>query len=72
MATSNLNVAEMTKDERLNLLEELWESLEASSAELSLTEAQRRELDRRVEEMDRDANLGIPWEEVMSRIRKRA
>jgi putative addiction module component (TIGR02574 family) len=34
-----------------------------------LTEAQRQELDRRIEEMDRDTNPGIPWEEVVNQIR---
>lgn len=38
-----------------------------------LTEAQRAELDRRLEDLDRDLrlgrSLGIPWEEVLRRIR---
>jgi putative addiction module component (TIGR02574 family) len=72
MARPNLNIKEMTRDERLDLIEELWDSLAATPSELALTDAQRKELDRRLEEMDRDDNLVIPWDEVVSQIRKRA
>ncbi len=72
MARPNLNIKELTSDERLDLIEELWDSLAATPSELAVTDAQRKELDRRLEEMDRDDNLGIPWDEVVSQIRKRA
>ncbi len=72
MARPNLNIKELSRDERLDLIEELWDSLVAPPTELALTDAQREELDRRLEEMDRDDNLGIPWDEVVSQIRKRA
>jgi putative addiction module component (TIGR02574 family) len=72
MARPNLNIQELTQDERLDLIEELWESLAATPGEMALTGAQRAELDRRLEEMDYDKNLGIPWDEVVNQIRKRA
>lgn len=72
MARPNLNIKELTKDERLDLIEELWDSLTATPNEMALTDAQRKELDRRLEEMDRDDNLGIPWDDVVTQIRKRA
>ena len=72
MAQSNLNVEELTRDERLDLIEALWDSLDASSNQLALTDEQRNELDLRIEEMDRDDSLGIPWEDVVSQTRKRA
>jgi putative addiction module component (TIGR02574 family) len=61
----------LSSTERMQLADALL-ALEQSSDELFLSETQRQELDRRVEEMDRDDNLGIPWEEVMNQIRKRA
>jgi putative addiction module component (TIGR02574 family) len=72
MARPNLNIKELTNDERLDLIEELWDSLAATPSEIALTDAQRKELNRRLEEMDRDDNLGIPWDEVVNQIRKRA
>lgn len=70
MTNSKLDVRALSAEERLNLIEQLWDSLEAD--DVPLTEAQRAELDRRVEEMDRDAVRGIPWEDVLDRIRGRA
>lgn len=61
----------LSSAERMQLTDALL-TLEQSSNQLELTEAQRLELDCRIEEMDSDGNLGIPWEEVMSQIRKRA
>lgn len=72
MARPNLNIQELTRDERLDLIEELWESLAVTPGEMVLTDAQRTELDRRLEEMDYDENLGIPWDDVVNQIRKRA
>jgi len=57
--------------ERLQLLEELWESLSATPEALPLTFAQREELDRRLDDLDREGPIGIPWEEVLRRIRSR-
>ena len=69
MALSNLKIEELTRDQRLDLIETLWDSLDAE--QFVLTEDQKNELDRRIDEMDRDNNLGIPWNEVLTRIGKR-
>ena len=53
------------------LIEELWDSLSADPAKILLTDAQAKELDRRVTEMDQDDSLGIPWETVLAQIRER-
>ncbi len=34
-----------------------------------MTSAQREELDRRLDELDREGPIGIPWEDVTCRIR---
>ena len=69
MAT--IDIAELSAEERLRLLEELWDSLSASPDAVPLTNAQREELDRRLDELDREGPDGIPWEEVLRRIRSR-
>ena len=71
MGGPNIDISDLTTDERLALIEELWDSLAASPGELSLTDEQRTELDRRLDEMDRDDRLGIPWDEAISEIRGR-
>ena len=61
----------MTPAERLSLLEELWDSLAAEPEDIPLTPAQRAELDRRLDDLDAEGPVGIPWEDVLSRIRSR-
>ena len=62
----------LSRDERLELIEQLCDSFAGTPRELALTDAQRNELDRRLDEMDRDGTLGIPWDEVVRQIRERA
>ncbi len=69
MAT--IDIGALSHEERLLLLEQLWESLSATPGAVPLTGAQRQELDRRLDELDRDGPVGIPWEEVLQRIRSR-
>ena len=70
MAT--IDIASLSFEERLRLLDELWESLSQTPEAIPLTEAQREELDRRLNELDREGPVGIPWNEVLRRIRGRA
>ena len=67
---SKIDVKDLSAEERLNLIEQIWDSLEAE--DVPVTECQTAELDRRIEEMDRDGERGIPWEDVLDRIRGRA
>jgi len=57
--------------ERLELIEELWDSISDGDAALTLTEEQREDLERRLAESDADPTGGSPWEEVRERIRQR-
>lgn len=69
MAT--LDISGLTREERLALLEELWESLSADRESLPLSAAHKAELDRRVAELDRNGPSGIPWEQAREQILKR-
>ena len=66
-----MDIASLSPEERLRLLDELWESLSATPEAVPLTTAQRDELDRRLDELDREGPTGIPWDDVMKRIRSR-
>ena len=71
MAKLEIDINKLTPEERLDLIEELWASLSVDPAKIPLTDAQAKELDRRVAEMDQDDSLGIPWETVLAQIRER-
>jgi putative addiction module component (TIGR02574 family) len=66
-----VDIASLSTEERLRLMEELWESLRATPEGIPLTTAQREELDRRLDDLDREGPTGIPWEEVLRNIRHR-
>ena len=55
--------------EKLELLDALWESLEAE--EVPLTEAQRAELDYRIARHEQNPSDVIPWEQVRAGLFKK-
>jgi putative addiction module component (TIGR02574 family) len=67
MSEPAINIGKLSPEERLRLLEQLWDSL--SDDDVPLTAAQREELDRRLDELDREGPSGIPWEEVLRRLK---
>jgi putative addiction module component (TIGR02574 family) len=73
MGRSSIDIKRMSREERLALMEEIWDSLDP--ADVPVTDAQRAELDRRSEDLERDLvrgrAAGIPWEEVLRQIRER-
>lgn len=57
--------------ERIQLVEDLWDSIAADTDAFPLTEAQKAELDRRLAEHEADPDSAIPWEEVRERLYKK-
>jgi putative addiction module component (TIGR02574 family) len=55
-------------EDRLRLIEEVWESLEATPEGAALTESQRQDLQRRLEAYRDDPKAGSPWEDVKARL----
>ena len=62
-------IANLTASEKAELLDEVWESLEAEAARL--TDAQRAELDSRIERLERNPSDVVPWEKVRADLFKR-
>ena len=63
---SQEQIAHLTIEQRLELIEALWDSLDQS--EVPITPAQGAELDRRMEDFDQSAALAEPWDVVRKRI----
>ncbi len=72
MGRTQFDFSGLTPEERLDLVEQIWEGLAEQSGAVPLTAAQKAELDRRLEAAERDGGYGIPWEEVLQQIRSRA
>ena len=59
-----LGIDRLGPEERLALLEEIWESLEGEDAAARLTEAQRLELEKRIAEDAANPDDVVSWEDV--------
>lgn len=70
---NKLKISELLEDlsvaEQIELVQEIWDNIAESSELPDLTEEEKRELDRRSEELRRNPSSGIPWEEVKARIK---
>jgi putative addiction module component (TIGR02574 family) len=75
MAHPAINLDELSPEEQLQLLEDIWDRLSRHPADVPLSDAQRAELDRRLDALEEDVKagrpLGSPWSEVRERIRSR-
>ena len=60
----SLGIDRLPVEERLKLVEEIWDSIAADSAAVPLTDAQRAELQKRIEEDDANPDDVTPWEQV--------
>jgi putative addiction module component (TIGR02574 family) len=57
----------LTPAERIDLVQDLWDSI-AQQDMPPLSDEEREELDRRIEEHRRDPSTAITWEELKVRI----
>ena len=64
------DLLELSVSERIQLVEDLWDSVTAVPDAVPLTEAQKEELDRRLTAYREDPDAGSPWESVRERLQK--
>lgn len=70
MSVLRSQIDSLSVEEKADLLDAIWESLEAEAS--LLTEAQRAELDRRIAHYEQNPSDVIPWEQVQARLFKRS
>jgi len=54
--------------ERIQLVEDIWDTTAAEAEFVELTEAEKRIIDERLEVYHRNPDIGSPWEDVFKRI----
>lgn len=64
-----MNIGNLSIEERIRLVEDIWDSIAAEVKALPLTADQRAELDRRLEAYRIDRNPGTDAFEAIERIR---
>jgi putative addiction module component (TIGR02574 family) len=65
---SIIDIDSLTEAERIQLAEDLWDSIAPDSPELALPPWLETLLDERLAELDRNPDTGEPWEVVRERI----
>ena len=71
MSTVRRDIQSLSVAERLRLLEEIWDSLVETPEAIPVTEAQRRELERRRRAHARNPGAAKSWAQVRARFRRR-
>ena len=67
------NISELKKlsiDERILIVEELWDSIAAEHSQVKITAEQRDELDTRIADYNSSPDEGYSWDEVKNIVRK--
>lgn len=65
------DVLHLSVSERIQLVEDIWDSIAATAPPASLSDAQRAELDRRLKSHGEDPQAGTPWAQVRREITER-
>jgi putative addiction module component (TIGR02574 family) len=68
MSIPAIDINAMEPEERLRLIGDLWDSLSESPEDVSLTPAQRAELDRRVDRLESGKAKLVSWDELKARL----
>ncbi|AMQ90535.1 MULTISPECIES: addiction module protein [Marinobacter] len=63
-----MEIQSLTVSERIILAEALWDSVVAEGSEIELTDAQKLELDQRLQAFELDQDRGSTWADVKARI----
>jgi len=59
-----VEIAALPVADRLELIEQLWDSLESEAADLAVPDWHRAELDRRLAAHAASPDVALPWDEV--------
>jgi putative addiction module component (TIGR02574 family) len=72
LAMTLTEIVSLSVDERLRLMEAIWDSIVAEPGQPELTAAQQQELERRLEAHAASPEDVIPWEQVKAQALARA
>ena len=64
-------IQKLSMEDRVVLVQRIWDDIAESNLPLNLTEAQKAELDRRSAELDANPDMAIPWDEVKQNLQMR-
>ena len=65
------SILKLPMEDRSRLVEDIWDSIADEQSALELTDAQRIELDKRLDVFEKDGEIGREASEVIAEIRSR-
>lgn len=65
------DILQLSIPERIQLVEDIWDTIAATPEQLVLSEAQKNELDRRIEMYQQDPEAGVSWQELKDKVQSR-
>jgi putative addiction module component (TIGR02574 family) len=66
------DILDLSVSERIQLVQDIWDSIAQVPESVSLTEDEKAELDRRLDAYHNNPDTGSPWSLVQERIKSRA
>ncbi|GAX40424.1 addiction module component [Tolypothrix sp. NIES-4075] len=63
-----VDISQLSVAERIQLAEDLWDSILTTPAAVRVSETQQQELDRRLEEYYQNPMQGSSWEQMKQRL----
>ncbi len=72
IAATLSEIKSLSLEERIHLVQAIWDSIAAEQIHPDLTDAQKQELDRRIDAYDTDPQNVLTWDEVKAAIREDA
>ena len=65
------SILKLPIDDRIRLVEDIWDSIADEQSALELTDAHRIELDRRLDAFEKDGEIGREASKVIAEIKSR-
>ena len=66
------DILDLSVSERIQLAQDIWDSVAQVPESLALSDQEKAEIDRRLDAYHQDLNAGSPWSVVREKIKKRA
>jgi putative addiction module component (TIGR02574 family) len=63
------DILQLSVSERLQLVEEIWDTIVDNPEQLPLPKAQQEEIERRIEAHDQRSRADLPWGEALDNLR---
>ena len=68
MNTKVAEILELSVAEKIQIVEDIWDSIIRNPDDLPLSETEKRELDRRLESYEQNPDAEIEWETLKQKI----